>query len=254
MQTFEQNEQQNTSVATETNQETTQETTTFDAVDSATDIVEMFNAEVAPYEADRRVYHFAKRVMDIVLSLTMLFFLWPVIAIMAIAVKLDSRGNVFFRHQRVGLHEKPIAIHKFRTMDKNADTMFQNFSSEQKQEFEANYKLRNDPRITKVGKFLRATSMDELPQLIDILSGDLSLVGPRPLVEKELDKYGFQKRRLLSVKPGLTGHWQVSGRSNTSYDKRINLELYYVQNASIWLDIKILLKTIPVVFGRIGAR
>lgn len=215
----------------------------------------VYDIEVVPVkDGARRVYHFTKRAADIVLSLVALIVLSPVFLLIAAAVKIDSRGSVFFRHERVGKNGSPLVIHKFRTMRMNADEMFNQFTPAQRAEFEKNYKLDNDPRVTRLGKFLRESSLDELPQLFDILIGHLSLVGPRPLVEKEIEKYGDSKHLLLSVKPGLTGNWQVNGRNSITYRERINLELYYASNATFWLDVKILFKTIPVVIRKIGAK
>ncbi len=128
------------------------------------------------------------------------------------------------------------------------------FTPDQSAQFLEHFKLENDFRVTKVGRFIRKTSIDELPQLVNILLGSLSFVGPRPVVEQELTKYGFSQSEFLSVKPGLTGYWQTSGRSATSYEKRIQMELYYVQNCSIWLDLKILFLTVPAVLMGRGAQ
>ena len=138
-------------------------------------------------------------------------------------------------------------------MVKDAETMVSNFTEAQKKEWEENYKLKNDPRITKAGKFLRKTSLDELPQLFNILKGEMSFVGPRPVVSDELSWYQNNKDRLLSVKPGLTGWWAANGRSEVSYPERCDYELYYVDNASLLLDLKILFKTATIVFSRKGA-
>ena len=138
-------------------------------------------------------------------------------------------------------------------MVKEAETMVSNFTEAQKKEWEENYKLKNDPRITKAGKFLRKTSLDELPQLFNILKGEMSFVGPRPVVSDELSWYQNNKDRLLSVKPGLTGWWAANGRSEVSYPERCDYELYYVDNASLLLDLKILFKTATIVFSRKGA-
>lgn len=139
-------------------------------------------------------------------------------------------------------------------MVNNAEEMIASFSPEQKKEWEENYKLKDDPRITKIGKFLRRTSLDELPQLINILKGDMSIVGPRPVVDDELNWYGDKKDKLLSVKPGLTGWWAVNGRSNVPYPERCDLELYYVDHISFSLDAKIILKTLGAIIKKDGAR
>lgn len=170
-------------------------------------------------------------------------------------IKIDSKGPVLFRHRRVGYRGKDIFIFKFRTMVENAELLFDTFSEEEMKEWRENYKLENDPRMTRVGRFLRKTSLDELPQLIDIFMGRMSFVGPRPVIHEELkDKWSpDQQERILSVVPGLTGYWASHGRSNTTYSERIEMELYYVDHASIWLDIKILFRTVPNVLLQKGA-
>lgn len=202
---------------------------------------------------NRKGYKSIKRIIDIILSFIGLIVLSPVFLIVAIAIKLDSKGPVFFLHSRLGKNGKTIKIYKFRTMCDHAEDMIKNFTEEQKREFQENYKLVNDPRITKVGNFLRKTSLDEIPQMLNILKGDLSIIGPRPIIEEEIEKYGPNKAKFLSVKPGLTGYWQANGRSNTSYEDRIKMELYYVDNMSLWLDIKLFFKTILVVIRKDGA-
>ena len=150
-----------------------------------------------------------------------------------------------------------IYLYKFRSMTskyKTFDEFYQTLSDEQKQEWDENFKLENDPRITKIGNFLRKTSLDELPQIINILKGDMSVIGPRPVVNDEIEKYGNQKAKFLSVKPGLTGYWAANGRSATTYEDRIKLELYYIDHCSLLLDIKIFFKTILSVLKKEGAK
>lgn len=195
-----------------------------------------------------------KRLIDIILSLTAIILLLPIFLIIIIAIRLDSEGKALFRHYRLGKNGKKIGIYKFRTMVINADEIFRNFTREQKEEYEKNFKLENDPRITRIGNFLRKTSLDELPQLLNILIGDMSLIGPRPVVEREIEKFGNRKNEYLSVLPGLTGWWACNGRSDTSYDERIELELYYIRNLSFKLDIKVFFKTIYSVLKKDGAR
>ena len=202
----------------------------------------------------KRVYIVVKRFLDIFLSLIGLIILSPIFLIIAIIIKLDSKGPVFFVHSRIGEKGKPIGIYKFRTMVTNAEELIKKFTPEQKEEFEKNFKLENDPRVTKIGNFLRKTSLDELPQILNILKGELSIIGPRPIVQAELEKYGDDKEKFLSVKPGLTGYWAANGRSDISYEERIQMELYYVDNMSFWLDIKIFFKTILAVIKKEGAR
>lgn len=198
-------------------------------------------------------YRIVKRTTDIILSLTSLVGLLPFFAIIALAIKLDSKGPVFFKHTRIGKDGKIIKIYKFRTMVENAEDLIKGFTPEQMKEYEENYKLSNDPRITKVGEFLRKTSLDELPQLINILKGDLAIVGPRPVVANELKKYGTNIRKFLSVTPGLTGYWAANGRSCTSYEQRMQMELFYIDNLSFKLDVKVFFKTVGAVLNRRGA-
>lgn len=192
----------------------------------------------------KKVYIKIKRVIDVILASVALILLSPLFAIIAIAIKIDSKGPVFFAHKRIGKNGKIIKLYKFRSMVINAEELIKSFTPEQMREYKENYKLTNDPRITKVGKFLRKTSLDELPQLINIINGDLSIIGPRPVVADELEKYGVNKDKFLSVTPGLTGYWAANGRSNTTYEQRMEMELYYIDNLSLKMDIKVFFKTI----------
>ncbi|MGN0450352.1 MAG: sugar transferase [Ruminococcus sp.] len=200
------------------------------------------------------VYDFIKRFTDIVCSAIAIVLLSPFFIIISIAIKATSKGPVIFVHKRVGKNGKKIGIYKFRSMVMNAEELIEKFTPEQKEEFKKNFKLKNDPRITKIGKFLRKTSLDELPQLFNILKGDLSIVGPRPIVEVETEIYGEYKNMLLSVKPGLTGFWAANGRSDISYKRRRAMEIYYVKNRSLLFDIKIIFKTVISVFKGEGAK
>lgn len=199
------------------------------------------------------IYDFVKRVFDIVCSLIGLIVLSPVFIILSILIKTTSEGPAFFAHKRVGKGGKTIKIYKFRSMVTNAEELIKQFTPEQKAEYERNFKLENDPRVTKVGKFMRKTSLDELPQLINILKGDISIVGPRPVMDVETKIYGNYRNMLLSVKPGLTGFWAANGRSHTTYTRRRAMEIYYVKNRSVLLDLKIIFKTFISVFKREGA-
>lgn len=200
------------------------------------------------------LYDFVKRLFDLILSLIFLILSSPFFLIISIAIKLTSEGPVFFVHKRVGLNGKTLGIYKFRSMVTNAEELIKEFTPEQKKEYEKNYKLENDPRITKVGKILRKTSLDELPQLLNILKGELSFVGPRPIMEEETKIFGNYRSMLLSVKPGLTGYWAANGRSNVTYKRRRAMEIYYIKNRSIVMDIKILIKTFISVFKHEGAK
>ena len=201
------------------------------------------------------LYNGIKRMFDIVLAMISIVLLMPIFLIIAIIIKFDSKGKIIFKHKRIGKNGQPIYLYKFRTMYTNSNEILEELLKDPKikKEWEENYKLTNDPRITKVGSFLRKSSLDELPQLLNILMGNMSFVGPRPLVEKEIEKYGKNKNKLLSVIPGLTGWWACNGRSCTTYEERIKLELYYVKNRSIKLDLKVIFKTFITVLKRTGA-
>lgn len=198
-------------------------------------------------------YLIVKRTIDILGALIGLVLLSPIFLIVAIAIKLDSKGPIIFGHNRKGLHGKDIKVYKFRTMYENSQEIFNNFTKEQKEEFYKNFKLENDPRVTKIGDFLRRTSIDELPQLINILNGSMSIVGPRPIVQKEIELYGDYANKLFSVVPGLTGYWQANGRSDTTYEERIKMDMYYIDNRGFWLDFKIIIKTFGSVLKGEGA-
>lgn len=201
-----------------------------------------------------KAYDILKRFIDIIIGTIGLIVCIPIFIIIGIAIKIDSKGPVFFKHKRIGKHGKKLEIYKFRTMIENAEEAMKNFTEEQKKEFAENFKLENDPRVTRVGKILRKTSLDELPQIINILKGEMSIIGPRPVVKSELEKYGSNQDKFLSVAPGLTGYWAANGRSDVSYEERMALELYYVNNRSLILDMKIFFKTIGSVLKGRGAR
>ena len=203
---------------------------------------------------NRRFYHLVKRMIDVVLSLFGLVLISPFVVIIAILIKIDSKGPVFFKHHRIGKNGKPFSMYKFRTMKDGAEAMINDFTPEQLEEWNENFKLKDDPRITRIGKFLRKTSLDELPQLVNILRGDMSIVGPRPVIEVELEEYGNDKDEFLSIRPGLTGWWASNGRSEISYPERCSYELYYVRNESFWLDVKVMFLSVFSVFLHKGAR
>jgi len=197
-----------------------------------------------------------KRVIDIFGALVGLLISSPVFLMIALVIKLtDPKGPVFFKQKRVGYKQKMFQIFKFRTMIFNAEEHLKKDKKMYEKYLKNNYKLEpdEDPRITKIGRFLRKTSLDELPQFVNVLKGQMSLVGPRPVVIEELEEYGELKMDLLSVKPGVTGYWQTCGRSEIGYPERVDVELYYVYNKSTLLDIKILFKTIKSVFLKRGA-
>ncbi len=193
---------------------------------------------------------FAKRLFDIVFSLLVLVLFSPVYLLLGLLIALSSNGPIFYIQERVGKNYKPFNCIKFRTMVTNADEVLVQImetSPHLRDEFETNFKLKHDPRITKIGRFLRITSLDEFPQFWNVLKGDMSVVGPRPLVEEELPKYGCYIDQILTIRPGITGLWQVSGRNDIPYPRRIQIDLHYVKFRNLWLDLWIIFKTIGVV-------
>ena len=201
----------------------------------------------------KKVYLAIKRLIDIIGSLIGIILLSPIYIIIAILIKFDSPGKVVFGHTRKGKGGKDIKVYKFRTMYSNASEIFESFTPEQKEEYYKNFKLDNDPRVTKLGGFLRKTSLDELPQLFNILKGDMTIIGPRPIVEKEVEKYGDKAEKLFSVVPGLGGYWQANGRSDTTYEERVEMDMYYIDHMCFTLDAKILFQTIFSVLKGEGA-
>jgi len=201
-----------------------------------------------------------KRAFDQIVSTVLVVLLIPVFLVIFIIKKIVDRGPAFYVSKRLSRFSQPIGLIKFRSMgsqygSKDAAEEFREMGREDlAKEYEKNRKVSDDPRITKFGKFLRDTSLDELPQLFNVFKGDLSLVGPRPILPQEMNMAKVRTSLLHSVKSGVTGLWQVSGRSELSFDERIELELYYAQNWSFWLDLKILIKTIVVVFQKRGAK
>jgi lipopolysaccharide/colanic/teichoic acid biosynthesis glycosyltransferase len=193
---------------------------------------------------------FLKRAGDVFFALTVLVIGSPLLVLIALVVKFTSKGSIFYSQRRIGRGYKGFGCLKFRTMRKGADQILRDILERDpllREEYQRDFKLKNDPRITPIGRFLRRTSLDELPQLLNILKGQMSVVGPRPIVWDELERYGRQMDVVLSVRPGLTGLWQVSGRNNLPYETRVKLDLYYVRHRTFWLDLRIILRTIGVV-------
>ena len=175
---------------------------------------------------------------------------------LSIIVAIDNRGRVIFAHRRVGRNGKEFFCYKFQTMIPNAQEVLEKYLAENpeaRREWNESFKLTNDPRVTKLGDFLRRTSLDELPQLWNVICGDMSLVGPRPIVKEEIPRYKKNIREYYMVLPGITGMWQVSGRSDTTYDERVAMDTWYVRNWSVWIDLMYLLKTFDAVLNRRGA-
>lgn len=193
-----------------------------------------------------------KRLIDIVVSLIAILVLIPLSLVVAVAIKLDSKGPVLFKQARVGRNGGLFTLYKFRSMHENADQIKQSLGDMNEAQGPV-FKIKHDPRITKVGAFIRKTSLDELPQFINVLRGEMSLVGPRPPLPQEVEKYTDYQRGRLAVKPGLTCLWQVQGRSSVSFDRWVELDLEYIRRQSILLDLSIMVKTIPAVLKGTGA-
>ncbi len=198
----------------------------------------------------RTIYIKIKNIFDFIFSLIFLIFGFPLFFLIAVLVKFSSRGSIFFLHKRIGKNKKYFYCIKFRTMHPEANDILDNLLSKNeaiRYEFEKTHKLKNDPRITPLGKILRKTSLDEIPQFLNVLKGEMSIVGPRPIVDEEIKKYKSSLNKVLSLKPGITGLWQVSGRNNLSYKKRVFLDSSYVKNLNFLLDFRIIIRTLGVI-------
>ncbi len=211
---------------------------------------------VAEY-LERKITLFVKRIIDIIGSLVGILLLIPITLVVGLVnVISKENGPLFYSQERIGKNGKKFKMYKFRSMVVDADEKLKKILEEDEElrkEFLATRKLKNDPRITKMGKFLRKTSLDEFPQFINVLKGEMSLVGPRAVIDDEIELFGDKKEKFLSVKPGITGYWAANGRSNTTYEERVEMEVYYSENMSILLDLKILLKTVLSVIKADGA-
>ena len=208
---------------------------------------------------------FIKRAFDIILSAVVLILTAPVLILVSLLIKFDSKGAVLFRQERVGMDGRKFLCYKFRTMRSDADENIHreayrkniegateaNAGNEEKPVFG---KVKNDPRVTKIGKFLRRTSLDELPQFLNVLRGEMSVVGARPPIPYEVEEYDLRHRKRLDMKPGITGLWQVSGRNRLTFEEMVQIDLFYIENWSLWLDLKIILLTLPAVLRGDGAR
>jgi Undecaprenyl-phosphate galactose phosphotransferase WbaP len=224
-----------------------------------TDMSHFFSHEVALLRVRNNLRRWparlTKRLFDTLVAALLLVVLSPLMLLIAIVLKREG-GSVLFAHQRIGKNGRKFDCYKFRSMVPNAEQQLQSLlqhNAHLKAEWDKEHKLKDDPRISRMGEFLRRTSLDELPQLFNVLKSEMSLVGPRPIVEDELLKYGLDKSYYLMVRPGMTGLWQVSGRNDVDYETRVYLDAWYVKNWSLWYDLAILFKTIKVVFGRNGA-
>ncbi len=224
-----------------------------------TDMSHFFSHEVALLRVRNNLRRWparlTKRLFDTLVAALLLVLLSPLLWVIALLLKLEG-GSVLFAHQRIGKNGRKFDCYKFRSMVPNAERQLQNLlqhNAQLKAQWDKEHKLKDDPRISRMGDFLRRTSLDELPQLFNVLKSEMSLVGPRPIVQEELQKYGLEKSYYLMVRPGMTGLWQVSGRNDVDYETRVYLDAWYVKNWSLWYDLAILVKTIKVVFGRNGA-
>lgn len=196
----------------------------------------------------KKSYHILKRIIDIFGSIVAIILFSPLFLILAIAIKLESKGNVFFKQKRVGKDGKLFNMYKFRSMVSDAEA--QKIYLKDKNEMSGPmFKIKDDPRVTKIGKFIRKTSIDELAQLINIFTGEMSFVGPRPNLPEEVSQFSDRYKLKLQAKPGLTCYWQVMGRNNIGFEEWMELDLQYLENRSTWLDIKLIFKTIILLFG-----
>ena len=195
-------------------------------------------------------YKLFKKLLDFLFSMFFLIVCIPFFILISLLIKLSSRGPIFFLQERIGRNNISFKCIKFRTMHPEAKDILENLlmkDNKLRMEFEKTHKIKNDPRITTIGKLLRKTSLDELPQFINVLKGEMSIIGPRPIVNKEKKKYGKNLKKVLSIKPGITGLWQVSGRNNLTYKTRVKLDLNYTENYNFLMDIRILIRTIGVI-------
>ncbi len=197
----------------------------------------------------RKNYLVIKSLLDLIFSLTIIIFGLPIFLLIALLIKFSSRGPILYYQKRIGKNFKTFNCIKFRTMHPEADNILKNIlesNSDIKEEFEKTQKIKNDPRITFIGKFLRKTSLDELPQFLNVLKMEMSIIGPRPIIQEEIVRYNSSISKVLSVKPGITGLWQVSGRNNLSYKKRVFLDLLYVDKMNPVMDLRIIIRTLSV--------
>ncbi len=208
--------------------------------------------KLATWVIQTKIYTALKRALDIILAVIALILLSPIFLITALAIKIDSRGPIIYKQTRVGKRGKHFICYKFRSMVQDADRQKESLQ-EQNEADEIVFKIRRDPRITKVGRIIRKLSIDELPQIFNVLQGDMSIVGPRPPVPIEVEEYQFQQYYRLDAIPGITGLQQIKGRSDITFKRWVQLDLEYIQEQSIWKDIEIILKTIPAVISGKGA-
>lgn len=207
----------------------------------------------SPHPKWTALYEISKRGFDLTAAIALIILLFPLFIAIALAIRLSTEGPVIFRHSRLGLGGRKFDCIKFRTMVQNAEDLLER-NPALRHHFYQKFKMDDDPRVTKLGKFLRSTSLDELPQLFQVVQGKMSLIGPRPIVDREREKYSIYVAKLFSVKPGLSGLWQVSGRSETTYAERVLLDMYYIDHRGPIMDLKIVAKTFVTLLKRTGAR
>lgn len=225
--------------------DTEREKTEFTVITNRNNMCEVY-ARKSP------VYKMLKRLFDVLLSGFALLMLSPIFLITAIAIKLEDNGPVFFTQDRAGKDLKPFKMYKFRSMYVDADKKLAEMMKDNEQTGHA-FKIKNDPRITKVGKIIRRLSIDELPQLLNIIKGDMSIVGPRPILIFQMEECNAYQQQRLIVQPGLTCYWQISGRANIKWEQWVELDLDYIQDMGLWTDLKMIVKTIPAIFSGDGA-
>ena len=200
-------------------------------------------------------YKIIKRFLDFIFAFLLIILLIPLFLIIGILIKISSKGSVIYIQKRIGKNNTSFSCYKFRTMHPQSKYLLKKIlvkNKDFKNQFSETRKIVNDPRITRFGKFLRFSSLDELPQIFNVLIGDMSFIGPRPIVKSEIKKYGKEFGKVFSIKPGISGLWQVSGRNNLSYDKRVELDINYSENINFLLDIKIFIRTILVILFPFG--
>ena len=200
-------------------------------------------------------YKILKRFFDFLFAFFLIILLIPLFIIIGILIKISSKGSIIYIQKRIGENNTSFSCFKFRTMRPQSKYLLKKLlikNLDYKNQFSETRKIINDPRVTKIGKFLRFSSLDELPQIFNVFKGDMSFIGPRPIVKSEIKKYGKDFGKVFSIKPGISGLWQVSGRNNLSYDRRIELDIYYAENINFLIDIKIFIKTIVVILFPFG--
>jgi len=206
------------------------------------------------WQMKKNLFPRCKRLLDMVISSAALILLSPLLLLVVILVKAESKGSAIFKQKRIGLNGEPFTMLKFRSMSDNAEGLRPQLEDNNEMNNGVLFKIKKDPRITRIGAIIRKTSIDELPQLINVLCGDMSLVGPRPIVDAEIKLYADDFASYSAVRPGISGLWQISGRSDVDFERRVKLDKQYIEKWSFWLDLEIMLRTIPALLVQSGAR